>query len=224
MEPRYSRNFDALTPEGFDRLRRSRVLVVGCGGLGGRIIELLARAGVGALTVVDGDVFEESNLNRQLLSTEALLGHSKALAAADRVRAINSGVEVTPVEAFLSAENAAGLVAGQDLVMDALDNTDARAVLAAACADAGVPMVHGAICGWFAQVSTILPGSGALQRIYPAGGASKNKTSLSVTPALCAGLQVAEALKLLTGQEPSLAGKLLFVDLRSMDWQVVDLF
>lgn len=90
MEARYLRNFDALTEEEFRALRAGRVLVVGCGGLGGHLIELLARLGVGSLTVVDGDVFEETNLNRQLLSTEALLGCSKAQAAADRVRAVNS--------------------------------------------------------------------------------------------------------------------------------------
>ena len=224
MELRYSRNFNALTPEGFEQMRRSRVLVVGCGGLGGCIIELLARAGVGALTVVDGDVFEESNLNRQLLSTEALLGHSKALAAAERVRAINSGVKVRAVAEFLTADNAAALVAGHDLVMDALDNPGARKLLAGACDDAGVPMVHGAICGWFAQVSTILPGSDALQRIYPGGSASTNKTALSFTPSLCASFQAAEGVKLLTGQKPALAGKLLFVDLRTMDWQILNLF
>ncbi len=223
MEARYLRNFDALTEEEFRALRAGRVLVVGCGGLGGHLIELLARLGVGSLTVVDGDVFEETNLNRQLLSTEALLGCSKAQAAADRVRAVNSQVSVHPVCQFLTPGNADSLVAGHDLVMDALDNTEARKVLSAACSAAGVPMVHGAICGWYAQVSTILPGSDALQRIYP-GQAVSNKTSLSFTPALCASLQVSEAVKLLTCRRGELEGRLLFVDLRAMEWQIIDLF
>ena len=158
MEARYLRNFDALTEEEFRALRAGRVLVVGCGGLGGHLIELLARLGVGSLTVVDGDVFEETNLNRQLLSTEALLGCSKAQAAADRVRAVNSQVSVHPVCQFLTPGNADSLVAGHDLVMDALDNTEARKVLSAACSAAGVPMVHGAICGWYAQVGHDPPG------------------------------------------------------------------
>ena len=223
MEARYLRNFDALTEEEFRALRAGRVLVVGCGGLGGHLIELLARLGVGSMTVVDGDVFEETNLNRQLLSTEALLGCSKAQAAADRVRAVNSQVSVHPVCQFLTPGNADSLVAGHDLVMDALDNTEARKVLSAACSAAGVPMVHGAICGWYAQISTILPGSDALQRIYP-GQAVSNKTSLSFTPALCASLQVSEAVKLLTCRRGELEGRLLFVDLRAMEWQIIDLF
>lgn len=223
MEARYLRNFDALTEEEFRALRAGRVLVVGCGGLGGHLIELLARLGVGSLTVVDGDVFEETNLNRQLLSTEALLGCSKAQAATDRVRAVNSQVSVHPVCQFLTPGNADSLVAGHDLVMDALDNTEARKVLSAACSAAGVTMVHGAICGWYAQVSTILPGSDALQRIYP-GQAVSNKTSLSFTPALCASLQVSEAVKLLTCRRGELEGRLLFVDLRAMEWQIINLF
>jgi len=219
---RYSRSLGALTPAQLEMLRRSRVLVAGCGGLGGYLVELAARLGVGSLTVADGDVFEASNLNRQLLSTEALLGKSKARAAAARVRAVNSDVEVRAVAEYLTEDNAAGLVTGHDLALDALDSVAARKLLASACAKEGIPMVHGAVCGWNAQVCTVPPGSDILARLY-ANGASRDKSTLPFTPSLCASLQAAEAVRLLTGQAPILAEKLLLVDLRDMDWRIVRL-
>ncbi len=110
MEERYSRNIPSVSAEEQAALARRRVLVAGCGGLGGYLIEYLARMGVGEITAVDGDMFEPSNLNRQLLSTQALLGTGKALAARERVRAVNPAVAVRAVEAFLDGENAGGLV------------------------------------------------------------------------------------------------------------------
>ena len=133
MEPRYARNIPALTEEECALLRQKRVLVVGCGGLGGHIIDQLARIGVGFLRVVDGDVFESSNLNRQLLSEAALLGVSKAKAAAGHIARVNPDVMVEAVWEFLTESNAAALLAGCDVVMDALDNIQSRKILAAAC-------------------------------------------------------------------------------------------
>lgn len=222
MEGRYLRSLGALTPEELEKLRHSRVLVAGCGGLGGYLVELAARLGIGSLTVVDGDVFEAGNLNRQLLSTEALLGKNKARTAAARVQKVNSDVEVRAVEEYLTESNAAALVSGHDLALDALDSVEARKLLASACARENVPMVHGAVCGWNAQVCTVLPGSDILERVY-ANGASPDKSTLSFTPSLCASLQTAEAVRLLTGQPPALAEKLLLVDLRYMDWRIVRL-
>ena len=106
MEKRYSRNMNMLSPEENERLRSFRACVVGCGGLGGYVIELLGRLGVGTITAVDGDVFDETNLNRQLLSTEELLGESKALAAEARMKKVNSGVTVYPVRALLQRKTA----------------------------------------------------------------------------------------------------------------------
>ena len=97
IRERHSRNIPALSVEDMEKLSRSTVLVVGCGGLGGNIIEHLARAGVGSIIAVDGDVFEESNLNRQILSTAENIGTSKALAAAGRVHAIDPAVSIRPV-------------------------------------------------------------------------------------------------------------------------------
>lgn len=193
MESQYERNFPAISVEEQEMLRRKHVLVLGCGGLGGYLIELLARLGVGRLTVVDGDGFEPSNLNRQLYSAPAVLGQSKAITAAERVRAIAPNTVVEPVQAFFSEQNGDELVQGTDLVVDALDNLPARLLLEDTCDRHSVPYVHGAILGWNLQVTTGLPGSRVLHGLY--GGISQQptddpayKTSLSMTPAVCAGL------------------------------------
>ena len=112
MQARYIRNIPALKEEECRVLQTKRVLVVGCGGLGGHIIDMLCRLGVGALRVVDGDVFEETNLNRQLLSQLPLLGVNKARAAADHIRSVNPTVETEAVESFLSVENADAIASG----------------------------------------------------------------------------------------------------------------
>ena len=111
MEPRYERNIPALTEAECLALREKRVLVVGCGGLGGHLIDLLARIGVGHLRVADGDVFELSNLNRQLLSSVPLLGVNKAKAAADHVARVNPDVTVEAVETYLTESNVSDLLA-----------------------------------------------------------------------------------------------------------------
>ncbi|MDE7261840.1 MAG: HesA/MoeB/ThiF family protein [Oscillospiraceae bacterium] len=221
MEERYSRNLPAVSAEEQAALAHKRVLVVGCGGLGGYLIEYLARMGVGEITAVDGDVFELSNLNRQLLSTQALLGTSKALAARDRVRAVNPDVRIEAIEAFLDEDNADGLVRGRDLVLDALDSAPARLILEDTCARAGTAIVHGAIQGWSVQVSVVPAGSGLLHRLYGSAKAPAEKTSLPCTPPFCAAVQAAEAVKLLCGRPSELEGKLLLADLRRMDWDIL---
>ena len=140
MKERFSRNIPALSPEDMDILASSHILVAGCGGLGGNVIEHLARIGTGSLTVVDGDVFTESNLNRQLLCTVENLGAAKALAAAERVRLIDPSVKVTPVCEYLTEANTPALLADADLVIDCLKTgIDNTVELIAAYADMRFP-------------------------------------------------------------------------------------
>lgn len=222
MNPRYERNIPSISLEEQEALSKKRVLVVGCGGLGGYLIEYLVRLGVGELTAVDGDVFEESNLNRQLLSGEDVLGKSKAKEAEKRAKNTNSSVKVTSVEAFLTGENAESLVQGMDLVLDALDNASSRLILEDACERQGVTIVHGAIEGYMAQVTVSLPGSGRLHQIYGEAYAPGSKTSLSFTPPFCASIQIAEALKILCGKASSLEHALLLANLKRMEWEMIE--
>lgn len=213
---RYLRNHDAISESEQAILATKRVLVVGCGGLGGMVIECLARISVGYLRVVDGDVFEESNLNRQLLSSTMNLGRPKVLAAQQRIMAVNPLVEVDAVQADLAAENAMELLAGCDVAVDCLDNIPARLVLQQAAKVAGVTVVHGAVAGWLGRICVIQPGEDLLSLLYPnqeeAQGEERQRGTLSFTAALTASWQAAETVKLLLGK-PGLQGEILEVDL-----------
>jgi molybdopterin/thiamine biosynthesis adenylyltransferase len=218
VDERYIRNLGALTEEECALLREKTVLVAGCGGLGGYLIEMLLRLGVGEIRAADGDRFEASNLNRQLLSAPGVLGRPKAEIAAERAAAVNPDVRFVAVPEFVTEANAAQLVQGCDAVLDALDNISSRRMLARACAQARIPMVHGAICGWSAQAAIVLPGDGLIETIYPEGAALKSKASLSFTPPFCAALQTALCVRLLTGREIE-AGKLYVADLLDMEME-----
>lgn len=220
MEARYSRNVPALSEQECALLRTKKVCVVGCGGLGGNLIEHLARIGIGAIRAVDGDVFEASNLNRQLLSTPALLGTSKAEAAAERIRQINPDVAVEAVHSFLNETNAEALIQGCDAVLDALDNIDSRRILEADCEKQGIPYIFGAISGWTAQAAVSLPGDRLTEKIYPTGAVIRDKSVLSFTPALCAALQVSLCTSLLTGRETA-HGTLYCFDLSDPELAVI---
>lgn len=221
IKERHSRNIPALSRDNMEKLAASRVLVVGCGGLGGNIIEYLARAGIGSITAVDGDVFEESNLNRQILSTSDNIGQKKALAAAERVKAIDPSVNVTPVCEFLTKENASVLMSDADLVVDALDNAAARLVLEDAAAEAGLAIVHGAICGWDLQAMLVPPGSGLLHQMYPEDYTPSSKTSLPFTPAICAAIEAASAVRYLCGLDGALDRSLLVGSLSDMSFDII---
>ena len=216
MEERYIRNLGALTEQECAQLRTKTVFVAGCGGLGGYLIEMLLRLGVGAIRAADGDVFEASNLNRQLLSSTHNLGRSKAAAAANRAAEVNPDVRFTAIPEFLTEENAAELIQGCDAVLDALDNIPARRILAHACAEAGIPLIHGAICGWTAQAAVIMPGDDLIDRIYPEGASPSSKASLSFTPPFCAALQTALCTRLLVGR-PLEAGRFYIADLLDLE-------
>lgn len=222
MELRHSRNIPALTEAEQALLAGKTVAVIGCGGLGGHIIDQLARIGVGALRVVDGDVFEESNLNRQLLATAETLGTSKAEAAAARVKAIDPAVQVTAHPVFLTRDNARELLTGCDAVLDALDSIEARRILSEACAELGIPLVYGAISGWVAQAGVSMPGDGLIERLFPPDVELRDKSVLSFTPALSAAMQSALCVKLLAGR-PVQTGTVFYFDLLNQEFETIPL-
>ena len=220
MNPRYERNVPALSEEECNILLGKRVLVVGCGGLGGHLIDMLARIGVGMLRVVDGDVFEPSNLNRQLLSEVPLLGVSKAKAAAAKVSRINPEISVEAVDSFLTEKNVKRLLLFCDVVLDGLDNIESRRILAKECERAGIPYIYGAVNGWVAQAAISMPGDHLVEKLYPEGSVLKNKSVLSFTPALCASMQVSLCVKLLTGRQVE-TGKLYYFDLLNQEYETI---
>jgi len=222
METRYGRNLPALTEEECLLLQKRRVLVVGCGGLGGHIIDQLARIGIGFLRVVDGDVFEESNLNRQLLSSVPLLGAGKAGTAAEHIARVNPDIAVEAVAEFLTEKNASELLENCDIVLDALDNIPARKILASACAEAGIPYVYGAIQGWVAQAAVSMPGDHLIDMLYPEDIKIQDKSVLSFTPALCASMQTSLCVKLLTGRAVETA-TIYYFDLLNQEFETISM-
>lgn len=227
LAKRYERNLGLLTPEENESLKSAKVCVIGCGGLGGYIIEELARLGIGRITAADGDVFQESNLNRQLFSTETVLGKSKAQAAEERIHAVNSEVEIHTIHTFLTEENAAEIIEPDcQVVIDALDNITSRRILETYCCLNQIPLVHGAIAGWHGQVSVIMPGDKVFDQLYPADadrGAELETGNPAFTPAVVASIQVSEALKIILGREGVLRKKLLTIDLLEHEYDVIEL-
>lgn len=221
---RYLKNIGPLTPEQQCRIREARVCIIGCGGIGGYTAEHLCRLGVGHLTLVDGDCFDPTNLNRQLFCTEANLGLPKVTAAQTRLTQISSQTRVDPVCTWLREENALELLQGHDLVIDGLDRPQTRLILQAACRQLKLPLVHGAVEGWGVQVCTVLPGEDALSRIYPAAATSApGESALSFVAGLAGALQAAEAAKLLTAAGAPLTGRILFADLMAGRFDVLPL-
>ncbi len=223
---RYARNMASLDAVAQARLLRARVVLVGLGGLGGLVLESLARAGVGRLTGCDGDHFEPTNANRQLLATEEDMGRPKAAAAAMRVRRINPSVEFVAVDRFLDEAGFGLVLDGADLAVDALGGLDDRPALERAAAKAGIPLVTAAVAGWSGAVATVLPGSPGPGSLL-AGGRGMPPEDVLGTPGptvhLAASLQCAEALRLLAGQSPALAGKMLLFDLADMTFETMTL-
>jgi molybdopterin/thiamine biosynthesis adenylyltransferase len=231
---RYSRQelFAGLGPEGQARLRRARVVVVGCGALGSVLSETMVRAGVGAVTVVDRDFVEESNLQRQSLFDEAdvALGLPKAAAAEAHLRALNSDVEVLGVVTDLVADNAEALLAGADLVLDGTDNFETRFLLNDVCVRAGLPWVYGACVGSYGLALLVRPKQTPCLRCLleerPAPGSGPTCDTAGVVAPIVhviAGIQAAEAMKLLAGRMESLLPGLVTVDLWQGQFDVMDL-
>jgi molybdopterin/thiamine biosynthesis adenylyltransferase len=222
---RYLKNIGTLGLDGQARLLRSMVVVVGAGGIGGQAAELLVRMGIGRLVLIDPDVFDETNLNRQNFACGGVLGMAKVEIVRERLLEINPDVEVTGVRTSAGRENLPGLLEGADVAIDALDSLDDRLLLQEACAGAGVVMVHGAIAGTSLQATTIYPGDRGLAGFAPLA-ASDGKTrgiemetgNPATTPAVAAAIQVQEAVQVVLDRGPTLRGRMLYLDLS--DWTV----
>jgi len=202
---RYARHLTLpqIGEAGQARLSAGRVLVVGAGGLGSPAAFYLAAAGVGRIGVMDGDVVEPSNLQRQLLHRTADLGRPKVASAADALRALNPEIEVRPLAERLTADNGAHVLADYDVVIDATDNFAAKFLIADLCHAAGKPYVHGGIAGFYGQALTVRPGRSACYRCVfeapPLPEAGPPSGPLGAVPGVIGSVQATEAIKLLLG-------------------------
>jgi molybdopterin/thiamine biosynthesis adenylyltransferase len=220
LPARYERSQGTVGWEGQVKLLESTVAIVGCGGLGGWIIEGLARMGVGHLILIDGDTFGESNLNRQALCTEANLGQLKTEAAQERVAKVNSAIEVTIHPVMADEESMREMLAGADVVVDALDTLPTRLVLQEVAQSLGIPVVHGAIGGYIGQVMTVFPGDEGLYALYgrgdvPERGIEARLGNPAATPMMVAAWQIQEVIKILLDTGEPLRDRMLFMDAES---------
>ena len=225
---RYSRHIllDDLGIEGQQRLLAAQALVIGAGGLGSPVALYLASAGVGRITLVDHDTVDLSNLQRQIAHDQSRIGQPKAASAAARMQAINPSVTVRTLVQRADAALLDELVPQADVVLDCSDNYATRQAVNAACVAYGKPLVAGAAVGFDGQVSVYdrrLPGVPCYACLFPpqaavADAACATMGVFAPLVGLIGTVQAAEALKLLAGIGQPLAGRLLMLDARSMEW------
>ena len=185
------------------------VFIAGLGGLGGYLLEHMLRLGPGFIRAADGDLFDETNLDRQLLSAPSQLGRPKAEAAAERAKLVAPGLDFEAVSEFLDGENCLRLLRGCALALDGLDNAESRLVLERGCAEVGIPLVHGAASGLCFEAGVVPPGSGMLARLYPPGRQAMDRMARGPAVAACAAIQCAQAEQILRGELTTLCGKML---------------
>jgi molybdopterin/thiamine biosynthesis adenylyltransferase len=208
--------------EGQRKLKDSRVVIVGVGGLGCASATYLTAAGVGHITIVDFDTVELPDLNRQILYWEEDVGEKKVVVAQRKLSRLNPKVEITPVFAKITEENVLSLIKGTQVVVDGLDNSETRLVVNSACIKQKIPYIYGGVSRLRGMITTIIPGkTPCLACLSPEGVGGLGV--LGVAPAIVASLQALEAIKLLIGRSPSLAGKLLLFNGDDMKFQLLEI-
>ncbi len=222
MDERFVRSLGALEESELAALRRKKLLIAGCGGLGGYLAEYLLRLGVGEIVAADSERFERSNLNRQLLCTEESVGRRKAFSAAERAALVAPDCRFTGHICRLDEKTLPGLLRGCDAALDALDNVESRRLLKAACDAEGIPCVFGAVGGWVATAALSLPGDALPELLYPEDYVQEDRSVLPFTPALGAALQAALCARYLCGRHVE-AGRLYCFDLLEMDFREIRL-
>lgn len=226
-----SRQMSIVTRSEQQRFKDAKITVIGCGGIGGETIEMLARMGIGELVLVDKDAYDLSNLNRQTLATIADLGLSKSDVAAEKVRLINPYVKVTTFNEPVDQTNIEKVIGDSDIVIDALDNVLTRVIVSRAAKEKGIPYIHGAIHGTLGQITVFLPNSDkTYEEMFnlPSIGKELNDETIGElkkvtsgvppvigpTPNLIGCLEAFEAYKAITGVgKVTVAPKILTFDL-----------
>jgi adenylyltransferase/sulfurtransferase len=210
---RYQRQIKLLGTEGQESLRHARVLVVGVGGLGTIIAAYLAAAGVGYLGLADNDKVELSNLNRQLLFQTTDIGREKAITAMEKLHLLNPEIQVEGINKTIDDETVDDLVKDIDLIVDSLDNFATRFILNKVAFSHRLPLIHGAVRGFFGQATTLIPGkTGCLKCLFAQSPPKEIFPILGPTCGVIGSIQATETVKVLTGRGEPLANRLFFWD------------
>ena len=227
---RYSRHIllKDVGVEGQEKIRNGKVLVVGAGGLGAPIALYLAAAGVGTIGIMDGDVVDLSNLQRQVIHFTGDVGHPKVESARDKMLAINPNVKVNTIREFLMSDNALDIIKDYDFIVDGTDNFPVKFLINDACVMAGKPFSHGGILRFEGQTFTHLPGTACYRCLFkspPPANAVPTCSQAGVLGAIAGMLgtiQAAETLKYLTGVGELLTNKLLTFNAKTMDFRKIN--
>jgi len=200
--------------EGQEKLKKARIFIAGAGGLGSLTSTYLAVAGAGVIRIVDHDRVELSNLNRQVLHWDKDIGQSKVDSAAEKLKKLNQRVEIEAIAKMITEANVSQLVAGFDLIVDAMDNLPTRYLLNKAALEKNIPFFHGAVYGFEGRAMTIIPGKTAcLECVYHGATTPEEKFPvIGVTPAIIGCIQAAEVIKYIVGIGELLTNRLLIYD------------
>lgn len=212
---RYDRQImiEGFGEEGQEKLKRARVFIAGAGGLSAPVSNYLVAAGVGTIRIVDHERVELSNLNRQVLHWENDIGRRKVDSAAEKLQQLNQGVTIEAIEEKLTESNISQLLAGFDLIVDAVDNLPTRYLLNKAALDRKMPFFHGAIYGFEGRAMTIIPGETACLRCVYRGVTTKERFPvIGTSPAVIGCIQATEAIKYIVGIGKLLTNRLLVYD------------
>lgn len=210
------------TQSGQENLKKARILVAGAGGLGSAILTYLAVAGVGKIRVIDGDIVELSNLNRQVLHSDKDIGRSKVDSAKEKLEALNPDISVEAIKEIITKDNVFELV-GDYPIVDAMDNLPTRLLLNRVAVKKNLPLFHGAVYGFEGRATTVIPGKTACLRCLYQGVIPGKTPVVGVTPAVIGCIQATEVIKYILGIGELLADRLLIYDGLSMKFSEVKL-
>jgi adenylyltransferase/sulfurtransferase len=208
--------------EGQNKLKNAHAVIVGIGGLGCSSATYLTAAGVGYITIVDSDIVELPDLNRQILFWEEDIGEKKVIVAQKKLSKLNPLVQITPIFTKVTEDNVLSVINGAQVVLDGTDNVDTRLIVNSACVKLKIPYIYGGVSRLRGMVTTIIPGQTPCLACFHPEGPSRLGV-LGVTPAIIANLQALEAIKLLIGHSPALAGRLLLFNGDDLKFHVYDI-
>jgi molybdopterin-synthase adenylyltransferase len=210
---RYKRQILLFGEEGQEKLKRAHIFIAGAGGLGSPISLYLAVAGVGTITIVDMDVVDQTNLNRQILHFDRDIGKKKTVSAEEKLSAINPDIRINAIDARIDETNAATLIGNADGIVDAMDNYPTRYLLNTVAIRKNIPLFHGAIRGFYGQATTIIPGkTPCLKCIFPKAPPKEVFPVVGVTPGIIGTIQATEVLKYLLNSGDLLTNRLFIWD------------
>lgn len=222
---RYEKNTGIISDETYKNLKRMNILIIGAGGLGGYLANSLARIGVKSITIVDYDVFDQSNLNRQLFSTSKNIGESKVEVLKDELLQINPDLKIKTLSCKYDESFNKSHFKNIDFCFDAVDNIEARLTLERDCSYHNIPLIHGAIAGWYGQFGIVMPNTNILHDIYKnqivGQGIEKILKSPTFIPPIVANMMVVEFIKLISNSEEALINKVFYIDLLTHSYQVM---